>query len=415
VRGVATWGENMAVRILLVLAVAALFYGCGQMGSSLEQGLEQGKKARDAGPKNATPSESAQQPRSATPSTSGEHLKSTTPVGPDQQLVFGIRDIGLYAMDPTSSKPTRLTDGVSPAWSPDGKQIAYTKYLKEPNPEASSSAPSSATPEPFIETPYIFVMRADGSGGRRLLDKPSVDPAWSPDGKEIAFSLYSPGKRYKGAGYTYCGISIMDADGSGAPRELATGAGCASSPAWSPDGKQIAYTNGEGLDESGGSTTSDVYVVNAPGGDADTDQPRVLQPRALTDYTSGSAGEPDWSPDGKHIAFTHADAAGLGGIYKMDSDGSGVTPIARSRHWKRPEGASEVEVADGKGAPVWSPDGKKIAYVRLVPDCTAGCGGGYSLYAQEVHIMNSDGSGPTLLKDFGRGRDAWGLDWRALP
>jgi WD40-like Beta Propeller Repeat len=122
-----------------------------------------------------------------------EQLKSTTPVGPAQQLVFGIRDVGLYAMDPAGSNPTRLTDGDSPAWSPDGKRIAYTKYLKEPNPEASSSS-SSATPEPFTETPYIFVINADGSGGRQLLDKAAVQPVWSPDGEQIAFTLYSPGK-----------------------------------------------------------------------------------------------------------------------------------------------------------------------------------------------------------------------------
>lgn len=395
----------MAVRILLVLAVAAIFYGCGQMGSSPEQG----EKAGDARPKITTPSESAQQLRSATPSTSGEQLKSTTAVGPDQQLVFGIRDIGLYAMDPASAKPTRLTDGVSPAWSPDGTQIAYTKYLKEPNP-AASSAPESVDPQPYKETPYIFVIDADGSGGRQLLDKASIDPVWSPDGRQIAFTLYE-GKSYKGANYPSCGIYIMHVDGSGTPRKLATGPGCASSPAWSPDGEKIAYAYGEGLDESGGGTTSDVYVANAPGEKGETDHPR-----ALTNYTSGWAGDPDWSPNGTQIAFTHADAAGrLGGIYTMDSDGSAVTPIAPSVHWKRPEGASEVEVADGKGGPVWSPDGNRIAYVRLVPDCTAGCGSGYSLYALEIHITNADGSSPILLKDFGRGREVWGLDWRALP
>ena len=335
-----------------------------------------------------------------------EQLKSTTPVGPAQQLVFGIRGVGLYAMDPAGSNPTRLTHGDSPAWSPDGKRIAYTKYLKEPNPEASSSS-SSATPEPFTETPSIFVINADGSGGRQLLDKAAVQPVWSPDGKQIAFTLYSPGKFYKGAGYNYCGIYVMDADGSGTPRKLATGPGCAFSPAWSPDGKQIAYTNGEGLDETGGSDTTDVYVVNASGEEGGTDQPR-----ALTDSAPGTAGGPSWSPDGTEIAFTYAGnyVNGKGGIYKMNADGSGKTPVALSQRIKTKEGEW-----DFKTTPVWSPDGDQIAYVRGVPDCEPYCGSGGTIYFQQIYIMGSSGLNPTLIRDFGVGRDVTGLDWRALP
>jgi Tol biopolymer transport system component len=169
--------------------------------------------------------------KSTTPSGSAQQLKSITPVRPGQQLVFGVHGDGysLYAMDPAGSKLTRLTDGVSPVWSPDGKQIAYTRYLKEPNPAASSAAPSSATPAPFTETLYIFVMNTDGSGARQLLNKAAVEPAWSPEGNDLAFTLYE-GKTYKGANYVYCGIYIVDADGSGTPRKLATGPGCASFP-----------------------------------------------------------------------------------------------------------------------------------------------------------------------------------------
>jgi Tol biopolymer transport system component len=342
-----------------------------------------------------------------------EQLKSTTPVGPGQQLAFGIRGRGydLYAIDPAGSKPTRLTDGVDPAWSPDGEQIAYTKYLKEPNepnPEAPSSA--SATPEPFIETPSIFVMNTDGSGGKQLLDKAAGQPVWSPDGKEIAFTLNNPGY-YKGIGYIYCGIYVINADGSGMPRKLATGPGCASSPAWSPDGKKIAYTNGLGSDELAREKT-EIYVAYAPGWEDHT-----KEPEAITDSAPGTAvGDPSWSPDGKELAYTYSDQEGKTSIYKMGADGSGQSPIARYQHLKKLEAASCcMDVVDGKFSPAWSPDGDQIAYVRSVPYCDPDCGGGYSTYAREIYIMNSDGSDPTLVRDFEIGFNVWGLDWGLLP
>lgn len=90
---------------------------------------------------------------------------------------------------------------------------------------------------------------------------------------------------------------------------------------------------------------------------------------------------------------------------------SGKTPIALSQPIKRLEGAR-----DFKSSPVWSPDGDQIAYVRGDPDCEPYCGGGgYSIYVQEIYTMDSSGLDPTLIRDFGRGRDVTGLDWRPLP
>jgi Tol biopolymer transport system component len=153
---------------------------------------------------------------------------------------------------------------VDPAWSPDGKKIAFVRYVEEPN-SSSASAPSSATAAPFTEVAYIFVMNADGSDQEKLLDNAAVEPAWSPDGKEIAFTTYHVGGiEYKGRTYPYCGVSVMNADGSGASRKLSTGPGCPSSPAWSPNGKKIAYTNAQGWDDYEGDK-ADIYVVNAPG------------------------------------------------------------------------------------------------------------------------------------------------------
>jgi Tol biopolymer transport system component len=86
----------------------------------------------------------------------------------------------------------------------------------------------------------------------------------------------------------------------------------------------------------------------------------------------------------------------------MDADGSGETPLTHN-----------TEVSDSQISATWSPDGDHIAYVRFVPDCARPCLGHYILYPSEIYRMNSDGSNPTLLKDFGKGSEVWGLDWQA--
>jgi Tol biopolymer transport system component len=388
----------MAVRILLVLAALAVFYGCDQPSSTPEQG------ERDGGVEHKSAT-------SLCPSRQGTTRQETTRQDvADMKIAFGVRqpdgydhDYDLYVMNADGSNLARLADGARPAWSPDGKRVAYTTYVEEPNP-AQSSAAASASPAPTIDTPYIFTMNADGSGQKKLSDKAAEQPVWSPDGKQIAFTLI------KGAPHgNYCGIYIMDADGSGTPRKLATGPGCASTPAWLPGGKDIAYTNGAGSDES------DVYVAKASG-----EEGHVQRPCALTDdaprVASGAASEPSWSPDGTEIAFTFEDQSGTTAVYKMDADGSGVAPLAPSQHVKKAEAASGgAEVKDSKTSPEWSPDGGHVAYVRYVPDCDPDCSSDYAEYAREIYVVNSDGSDPTLVRDVGEAHDVSGLDWKPLP
>jgi Tol biopolymer transport system component len=396
--GVATRGANIAVRVLLVLAALVVFYGCDQPSSPPEQGERDGgvehESATSLGPsrQETTQQETTQQ-------------ETTRQDVADMKIAFGVRrpgdyeydyDYDLYVMNADGSNLARLADGAQPAWSPDGKRFAYTKYVEEPNP-AQSSAASSASPAPKIDTPYIFTMNADGSGQKKLLDKAAEHPVWSPDGKEIAFNE------------NYCGdIYIMDADGSGTPRKLATGPGCAHSPAWSPDGKEIAYTKGSA------SKASDVYVANASGEDGHAQQPRVLTDHAPR-VASGGAYDPSWSPDGTEIAFTFQKSGATIAVYKMDADGSGVTPLAPSQHMKKAEAASGgAEVTDMKTSPVWSPDGGHVAYVRFVPYCDPDCSNGYTLYAREIYVVNSDGTNATLVRELGKAHDIWGLDWKPL-
>ena len=234
----------------------------------------------------------------------------------------------------------------------------------------------------------IYVMDANGSGVRRLTRNPAEDdrPAWSADGRKIAFVSGRAGD----------GIYLMKADGSGLRRLLRD----AAFPAWSPDGKEIAF-----LSDRGGNY--DIYVMGANGGSV----------RDLTRNPAGyqAIGRPAWSPDGSKLAF---DRGRLHGgdehIYLMNADGSGQRELTRTAGTSRdlawsPRGGAIAYASDLRGnfdiylltldghfvrrltsrqaedtAPTWSPDGRRIAFSR-----------GSSVTA--IYVMNADGSGQRKL------------------
>lgn len=177
--------------------------------------------------------------------------------------------------DGTLLRPLAVA-GRAPAWSPDGRKIAY---------EGNRGG--------------IYAMNADGSG-TRLLARGSANrsPAWSPDGRRIAFQGTH-------------GIYVMNADGSG--RRRLTHVAGDSGPAWAPDGSKIAFTS-----EVRRSDT--IYVMNADG----------AARRRLTQGPRDTG--PVWSPDGRSIAFTHSQTrfspSGHFDVYVMNADGSGRRKLA---------------------------------------------------------------------------------------
>ena len=145
----------------------------------------------------------------------------------------------------------------------------------------------------------------------------------------------------------------MNADGSTLSRLTSDGA-YAGEPAWSPDGRWIAY-------ESRRSGNTDIYLMN-------------LATRATGPLTSGPTQDtrPNWSPDSAMIVFVR-ETGGDADIWTMNADGSLQTNIT-------------PDPAALDADPVWSRDGRKIAFVKTP------IGGGLNIWT-----MSPDGSGQTQI------------------
>ena len=145
-------------------------------------------------------------------------------------------------------------------------------------------------------------------------------PAWSRDGKRLAYTR---------AGRLY----VADANGR---NERLLGGTNVSSPAWSPDGRTIAYT-GDG----------NIHIVPSSGGKA-VDLTRSREHWRLN-------ATPAFSPDGRTIAFTRSTDAFNSDIFLMSSSGKGLRRLTRTQ-------GSHDEQGE-ESSPSWSPDGKRIVFL----------------------------------------------------
>ena len=224
----------------------------------------------------------------------------------------------LWLLDRRGGEARQLTkvDGgvVDYAWSPNGRQIALIVLDKDPNETDPDAKDEDKKPKPIVIDRFQFKRDIDGylytrrqrlfvldvaTGNMRRLTTGDFDeylPAWSPDGTRIAFVSNrdpDPDRTYNND------IWAVAADASGvAPTRLTTFPGddndpdYNSYPAWSPDGRSIAYVQG-GPVELIAYGTRHLAVVPAEGGPG----------RVLTAGLDRNISAPVWSADGKSLRF----------------------------------------------------------------------------------------------------------------
>jgi TolB protein len=205
---------------------------------------------------------------------------------------------------------------------------------------AQASHPSAAKRSNLVvgARASLYALPAAGGTPRPLLGQ-SADtwlrnvsgPAWSPDGRWIAFAGGCLGCRAK--------LYLVSADGQRL-REVPTGPGAVSSPTWSPNGHDITFAREQSEDQQ-------IYSVNLGSG-----RVRLVhgEPEGLdnTDLT------PAWSPDGRHIAFARELHHERQNLWVAPAAGGAVRPLTRSSQF-------------GQYYPRWSPDGRQIVFMQTVP------------------------------------------------
>lgn len=200
----------------------------------------------------------------------------------------GVPQIYLSNIDGSNVTPlTALDSGAcQPAWSHDGKLLVFI-------------SPCSKRAD-FFETAYVdsslYLMNADGTNITQLTNVPGADfdPAWSPDGRRIAFASMRDGNKQ---------IYTLDVASLAVTRLTTTETGIETSqPSWSPDGKMIAYM----VKRVG---TYQVWVMDDTG---QKNEQLVRSGQTIWDFN------PIWSPDGSFLLFSERRASGFSPPWLMN-------------------------------------------------------------------------------------------------
>ena len=366
----------MALRILLLLVVLAIFYGCGQSTSPPEQG----EKEAGVQPKSETSSGPAQQEttqqksEAANTNSVGRCADEGSTVGQQAEagggevsngkIAFSRSTFSRISESTAANTDIHLTDGEGahetqlthtkqfeeyPVWSPNGQKIAFSRGV-------SLSEPIG-----------LYVINADGTNEADLIpdsfsgnseDQTQLgSPAWSPDGNKISFASRTQTDTGASASSAAAsapleelsGIYLINVDGTGLCKltsvsedNFLQGVG----PVWSPDGNKLAFYD-----------FGAINVINADGS-------------GRKELTGGNAPpQHAWSPDGQRIAFIDASSE----LSVINADGRGLRRLTDT--------PGQLPVA----LPTWSPDSEKIAYSCPFED---------TLHPRtDLCVINADGRG----------------------
>lgn len=321
---------------------------------------------------------------------------------------------GLFTTDggPLLQAPPNTQN--SPAFSPDGRQIAFVE-------------------SPFGEGLSIRIVDSDGGNLRELVSRDAVDaflapgetagitqlssPAWSADGQRIAFAVFNR------LAPSLNGIWSIGVDGSGLRGEFR---GVDSNtprikwPEWSPEGKKIVYWC-QFRQYSPSSAKDDLCVVDTTNG-AVRILPIDMLVGSFYPLSTRQLGRPKWTPDGQRIIFTiqyqspdvftnqfYNGPYTRQEIFSVRADGTGLRKLTDSPPVYVPTLNAIFAVQTRSFSyPVMSPDGKTIIAQGVSFESGVGTSG--------LWKMGADGQGATLFHIPANPNEfISGLDWQAIP